>query len=44
MHADSIAINKTTPEYPSAEITETMKYDKYSIIFAIIGFEMSDML
>jgi hypothetical protein len=35
MHADSIAINNTTPPYPSAEIVATMKPDSISMILAI---------
>ena len=38
MHADSIAINKTIPEYPINEIVATMKLDRISIIRAIIGW------
>ena len=37
IQADSIAINKTIPEYPSKEIVATIIPDKNSIIFAIIG-------
>jgi hypothetical protein len=35
MHADSIAIKRTTPEYPSADIVATMKLESISIILAI---------
>ncbi len=36
MHADSIAISRQTPPYPSVEITDTIIADRISIIFAII--------
>ena len=34
MHADSIAINKTIPEYPSVEIVAMIKLERMPIIFA----------
>ena len=34
IHADSIAISKTIPEYPKADIVATMKLDSIPIIFA----------
>jgi len=39
MQADSIAISRTTPEYPNAEIVATMKLDSIPIIFATIILE-----
>ena len=39
MQADSIAISKTTPEYPNAEIVATMKLDSIPIIFATMILE-----
>ena len=34
IHADSIAISRTIPEYPKAEIVATIKLDSIPIIFA----------
>ena len=36
MQADSMAISKTTPEYPSAEIVPTIKTETASMILATI--------
>ena len=36
MHADSMAIRRTTPEYPIREMVATMKLDSMLIIFAIM--------
>ena len=36
MQADSIAIKRTMPEYPSVEIVATMKLESIVMIFAII--------
>jgi hypothetical protein len=38
MHADSIAINKTIPEYPSVEIVAMIKLERMPIIFATMWF------
>lgn len=34
MQADSMAINRTMPQYPIAEIVATMKLESIPIIFA----------
>ena len=38
MQADSMAIKRTTPEYPRAEIVATMKLESMPMIFATMWF------